>query len=140
MDVEIIHVRAGDAALLDRVADDVFDAPIDPTRLSAYLASTDHILLVAIVDREVVGQTAAVIHRHPDQPTELYIDNLGVTPSLRRRGIARRLLERLIELGRARGCEEAWVGTELDNDPARKLYETLGETKPETFVMYAYEL
>lgn len=140
MDVEIIHVRAGDAALLERVAEDVFDAPIDPARLPAYLASEGHILLVAIVDGEVVGQAAAVIHRHPDQPTELYIDNLGVTPKLQRRGIARRLLHRLLELGRAAGCEEAWVGTEHDNVPARRLYETLGDTEAEPFVLYLYEL
>ena len=140
MDVEITHVRAGDAALLDRVADDVFDAPIDPARLIAYLASEGHILLVARVDGEVVGQAAAVIHRHPDQPTELYIDNLGVAPKLQRRGIARKLLERLLELGRAAGCEEAWVGTEHDNDAARRLYETLGETEAEPFVLYLYEL
>lgn len=140
MDLEILRVRAGDAALLDRVAPDVFDAPIDPRRVAAYLASDGHILLVARVDGEVVAQVAAVIHRHPDTPTELYIDNLGVTPALHRRGIARRLLDELFALGRAEGCEESWVGTELDNDAARKLYEGLGETEAETFVMYVYEL
>jgi aminoglycoside 6'-N-acetyltransferase I len=140
MDVEIIHVGPGDAALLDRVADDVFDAPIDPARLAVYLASAGHILLVARVDGEVVAQLGAVIHYHPDQPTELYIDNLGVAAKLQRRGIARRMLQRLFELGRAAGCEEAWVGTEHDNEPARKLYEDLGETKADPFVLYLYEL
>ena len=41
----------------------------------------------------------------------------------------------LVELG----CEEAWVGTEPDNVPARRLYESRG-AEAEAFVMYVYKL
>lgn len=44
----------------------------------------------------------------------------------RRRGIARRLTATLLEEGRALGCTEAWVATELDNAPARALYRSSG--------------
>jgi aminoglycoside 6'-N-acetyltransferase I len=80
-----------------------------------------------------------MVHRHPDAPTELYIDNLGVTPSRRREGRATRLLDELVAWGLEQGCEEAWVGTEADNGPARALYEGRG-SEAETFVMYAYSL
>ena len=106
-EVEIRHLSAGDAALLARVADDVFDAPVDPARLAAYLSEPGHHMLVAIDNGIVVGQTAAVVHRHPDKPTELYIDEVGVAAGYRRQGIARRMLETMLELGKAIGCEEA---------------------------------
>ena len=139
MTVEIVRLTAANAHLLERVAVDVFDAPVDPKRLAAYLAEPEHFLYVALKDGEVVAQAAAVIHRHPDKPTELYIDEMGVTPALLRQGIASRLMEELFALGKALGCEECWVGTEMDNRPAQGLYEKFG-AKGEPFVMYVYEL
>ena len=137
--VEIRQVKPGDEALFDRVAADVFDAPVDRRRLAAYLASPGHHMLVALLDGEVVAQVAAVVHRHPDKPTELYVDEVGVTPALQRRGIARKMLAQMLALGKAMGCEEAWVGTEPDNVAARGLYESHG-VPAEPFVMYVVRL
>jgi aminoglycoside 6'-N-acetyltransferase I len=86
MELEIRQVKPGDVALFDRVADAVFDERVDPGRLAAYLAEPGHHMLVALRAGEVVAQVAAVIHRHPDKPTELYIDEVGVTPALQRQG------------------------------------------------------
>ncbi len=139
-EVEIRAVGPADAGLFARVAPDVFDGPIVPERLAACLASPEHLMVLALREGEVVGQVAAVIHRHPDLPAELYIDNLGVTPALQRQGIGRRLVETIMTLGRARGCEEAWVGTETDNIAARALYRAMGPVEDETFAFYLYEL
>ena len=139
MRLEIRRLAAGDESLFDRVAEEVFDEPIHPGRLAAYLSAPGHHMVVALLDGEVVGQVAAVVHRHPDKPAELYIDEVGVTPALQRRGLARRMLDEMFALGRALGCEEAWVGTELDNDPARGLYEARG-AEAEPFAMYVFKL
>ena len=142
MNVEIRRLHPSDDALVMRLADDVFDEPVRLDRLAAYLASPGHFMIVAIVDQIVVGQCAAVIHRHPDKVSELYIDEVGVAPPFQRQGIARRMLDAMFEIGRAHGCEEAWVGTEPDNEPARALYETRKEShgEAEDFVMYVYRL
>ena len=139
MQVEIRRVRPGDAALFDRVAPDVFDEPIDAARLAAYLREPNHHMLIAMRDGEVVGQCAGVVYRHPDKPAELFIDEVGVTPALHRQGIARRMLDAMLALGKTLGCEEAWVGTEPDNGPARGLYESYG-VEAEPFVMYLVKL
>lgn len=119
MNVEIRRLHPGDDALVMRLADEVFDEPVRPERLAAYLASPGHFMIVAIVDEIVEAQCAAVIHRHPDKVTELYIDEVGVAPPFHRQGIARRMLDAMFAIGREHGCEEAWVGTEPDNLPAR---------------------
>ena len=116
----------------------MFDEPVDPARLAAYLSEPGHHMVVAIDGGVVVGQTAAVVHRHPDKPTELYIDEVGVAPPYQRQGIARRMLEEMLAIGRSLGCEEAWVGTEPDNEAARALYAKRG-AEAETFVMFAYD-
>jgi aminoglycoside 6'-N-acetyltransferase I len=99
-------------------------------------------MIVALVDAVVVGQCAAVIHRHPDKVSELYIDEVGVSPAYQRQGIARKMLDAMFALGKENGCGEAWVGTEPDNVAARALYESRseGHGPAEAFVMYLYEL
>ena len=141
--VEIRRVQPADVGLFERVAEEVFDAAVDRARLAAYLAAPGHHMLVAIHDGVIVGQTAAVVHRHPDKPTELYVDEVGVAAGFRRQGIARRMLEAALDHGKAIGCEEAWVGTEPENLPARGLYEQrrrAGDDEAESFVMYVFRL
>lgn len=60
MELEIRQVKPGDVALFDRVAEAVFDEPVDPSRLAAYLAQPGHHMLVALRAGEVVAQVAAV--------------------------------------------------------------------------------
>ncbi|TGT59765.1 GNAT family N-acetyltransferase, partial [Mesorhizobium sp. M2E.F.Ca.ET.166.01.1.1] len=122
MTMKIIRLQAGDDALVMQVAEDVFDEPVRPDRLAAYLGQPGHFMVIALADDVVVGQCAAVIHRHPDKASELYIDEVGVAPPFQRQGIARKMLDAMFEIGREHGCEESWVGTEPDNGPARALY------------------
>ena len=124
METQIVRVGPGDAGLLSRVAEDVFDDDIDPAHLAAYLADARHMMVLALSDGVVVGQTRGIVHLSPDQPPELYIDNMGVTPARQREGIAGRMLDDLLAWGREKGCDSAWLGTELDNVPARGLYES----------------
>jgi aminoglycoside 6'-N-acetyltransferase I len=137
MPIEIHRLSRANAALLDQVAPEVFDHAIDPGRLAAYLAEPGHLMVLAVEAGLVVGQCAAVIHRHPDQPTELYIDNLGVAPDFKRRGIASKMVDEMFAWGRSLGCEEAWVGTEPDNVEGRGFYESRN-AQAIPIVMYEY--
>ena len=140
MTVEIRYVGPGDEPLFDRVAPDVFDHPVERGQLSHYLATPGHHLMVAIVGGEIVGQVAAVVHRHPDgRPTELYIDEVGVAPAFQRRGIARSLLDAMLAFGKELGCQEAWVGTEPDSVAAKALYEARS-APADAFAMYVLRL
>lgn len=125
MTVEIIQLNESNIDILNNLDEDIFDEKIVPQRLSALLSEPHQILLVAVIEGVVVGQVLAVIHRHPDKPTELYIDDLAVSEKVQRRGIATRLLEELFLIGISKGCEEVWVATEPDNEPAKKFYRSL---------------
>jgi len=137
--VGIVRVTRSNARVLENVAPDVFDEPIDASRLATYLRSPEHLMVVGVFEDRVVGQAAGVVHRHPDKHTDLFVDEVGVTPDFRKRGLATALLRKLFAIGKAKGCEEAWVLTELDNVAARRLYGS-AEGRARDIVMYEYDL
>ena len=134
------RLTATDEDVFTHIAPDVFDEPVDPSRLVAYLATPGHIMVVAIDGSSIIGQCAGVIHRHPDKPTELYVDEVGTASTHRRQGIARAMLNELFAWGRELGCEEAWLGTELDNDAANALYRGYAPIEDETMQFYVFRL
>lgn len=130
-----------DASILDRVAPGVFDNPIDPRWTAEFLADARHHMAVALLGHQVVGMASAVHHVHPDKPPELWVNEVGVAPGYRNRGIGRQLLEALFDRGRALGCRQAWVATEPSNTPARRLYAAAGgKEAAEPFLMIEIRL
>src|SRR4051812_23895816 len=115
-----------EAHVLDRVRDDVFDEPVDPRWCAAFFADARHHLIVALDDGWVVGMVTAVDYVHPDKAPQLWINEIGVAESHRRRGIGRRLLDAMLAHGRTLGCTEAWLGTEDTNVAAQALYRSAG--------------
>jgi len=132
-------LTAADADVLARVAADVFDEPIDARWTRRFLDDPHHHMVVALDDGVVVGMASAVDYVHPDKAPQLWINEVGVASSHRRRGIGRLLMQALLAHGRRLGCTEAWLGTEHHNVPARALYEALGSA-PESFVLYSFPL
>jgi len=58
-----------------------------------------------------------------------WIVQIGVVPSRRREGIAKRLVGHAVEHIAAGGSEEVWLNVNEDNAPAISLYEGLGFTQ-----------
>jgi ribosomal protein S18 acetylase RimI-like enzyme len=134
-------LRQGDEGVLDTVAPDVFDDPIDARAAREFLADPRHRLTVATDDGVVVGFVSAVLYVHPDKPApELWINEVGVAPSHQGCGIARRLLASTLEDARASGCREAWVLTDRVNHAAMRLYEAGGGQASEGHVMFTFRL
>ncbi len=122
----VIHgVTAENADLLKTVADDVFDEEITTDRLGPFLAAPGHMRFVAVEADQVVGQIRGMVHVQLDRASDLYIDNLGVAPSHKRRGIATMLIAALFAWAKAQGCISVWLATETDNDEAIGLYGKL---------------
>lgn len=133
-------LRSDEADVLQNVAPDVFDHAIDLAQTDAFFDDPRHHLGVALDGTLVVGMASAVEYYHPDKPPALWINEVGVAPNYQRRGIGKQLVTILLELGRTLGCTEAWVGTETENQAARRLYEVSGGGTGEPFVMYTFPL
>ena len=127
---EIKVLGPGDETTLRGVAPDVFDHHVVPELAAEFLADPRHHLAVAVASGRVVGFASAVHYIHPDKPPELWVNEVGVVANYRKRGIGRRLLEALFTVGRDLGCREAWVLTDRENEPAKRLYASAGGREP----------
>ena len=116
--------------MLDRVAAGVFDDSVVPDRVAGYLGDPTNLMVAALAESTVVGRVAAVIHRHVDQPADLYIDELTVAATHRRRGLARRLVAEVTAWATELGCADCWLAAEVGNTTAQALYASLGAAKP----------
>ena len=95
--------------------------------LEQLLASDTFIALVALDDHVVVGGIAAYeLRKFERERSEIYIYDLAVALSHRRRGIATALIEELQRIAAARGAWVVFVQADLGDDPAIALYSKLG--------------
>lgn len=131
-----------DTSILNNIAPDVFDDPIDIARTREFLADPRHHLAVALEDNLVVGFVSAVHYVHPDKPhPELWINEVSVAKTHRRQGLGKRLLLAMFEVARELGCIAAWVLTERENTAAMNLYSAVGDAAvPSDCVMFEFRL
>jgi ribosomal protein S18 acetylase RimI-like enzyme len=141
MTAEIRLLKRGDERVLEHIAPNVFDGPIDADALARFLRAPHHHLAVAVDDGAVVGFVSALHYEHPDKVhPEFWINEVGVLPSHQRRGIANALLQRMFAHARALKCREAWVLTDRANTAAMALYESAGGDVPSDHVMITFHL
>jgi ribosomal protein S18 acetylase RimI-like enzyme len=139
MAIDVRVLTPGEDHVLQHVARDVFDHPVDRELSRAFLDDPRHHIAVALDADTVVGMASALDYIHPDKQVELWINEVGVAPAYRRAGIATRLIHALFAVGRDLGCREVWVLTEHDNEAARGLYAKAGG-QAASVVMYGIKL
>jgi GNAT superfamily N-acetyltransferase len=136
-DVRVLG-RDDEALVLD-AGRDLFDHEPQAPLVAEFLRDDRHHLVGALEDGRLIGFVSAVHYVHPDKPAELWIDEVGVAPRCRRRGVGRAMMQRVLELARELGCRNAWVLTDRDNMAAMRLYAEAGGT-PRAAVMFEFEV
>ena len=138
--ITIKVLSISDLPLLMNVADDVFDNPVDENFAREFLADPRHHIVVALSEGVVIGFASAVHYIHPDKPTELWINEVGVAPAHQNKGIGKAIMKELLQLGRQLGCANAWVLTDRSNEAANRLYQsTDGQVADGDTVMYEFK-
>jgi ribosomal protein S18 acetylase RimI-like enzyme len=83
---------------------------------------------------------SGVEYFHPDKPSQMWINEIGVSPANQRRGIGRQLIAALVDAARLRGCVYVWLGTEHDNRPAQACFGAVpGAEQPKPFLLYEWD-
>jgi aminoglycoside 6'-N-acetyltransferase I len=122
----IKRLGPGDEAAFARIADDLFDNPVDPDFVREFLADPRHHIAVAIDDGLMVAFASGVHYVHPDKAPQLFVNEVAVAPTHRRQGLGKAVLLELFEAGRLNHCTEAWVLTDDENPAAMALYASSG--------------
>jgi ribosomal protein S18 acetylase RimI-like enzyme len=136
MDIRTLGPNALD--LLLTTAPGLFDATIDPVQAKAFLNDPRHHMVAGFDNGQIVAFASGTVTLHRDKPPSLFIDEVGTRESHQRQGYGAAVTRALIEVGRAQGCQGAWVGTEPGNSAARALYAALGG-EALTFVGYGWD-
>jgi GNAT superfamily N-acetyltransferase len=122
-----------------RAAEAVFDHAVDLQATRRFLRHEGNHLLIAYVEGEPAGFASATELEHPDHARpELFLNELGVVPAYRGRGIARALVAALWELARRLGCRGMWVLTDEKNASAMRVYATAGGVRRADPVMFQW--
>ncbi len=114
-----------------------------PTRERAaeFLADDRMIFLVAFDGSDPMGFLFGyeLLRRHGDRAI-FFVYEVDVRERHRRRGVATKLFRELERLVRARGIRRAFVLAAEGNEPAMRLYESVGGVRPyDDDVMWRFE-
>jgi ribosomal protein S18 acetylase RimI-like enzyme len=128
MDIRILG--PGDEDLLAAAVDLADEGPLDLDRAAVFLAEPDLVNVVALDGREPVGFVYGYVLRR-FEASSFFIYSVDVTETHQRRGLAKAMLTRLAEEGRATGrWDEMFVFTNAGNAPAMALYASAGGVRP----------
>jgi aminoglycoside 3-N-acetyltransferase I len=98
--------------------------------LRQLLGGNSFVAIAAIEHNEVVGGIAAYeLKKFEQQRSKIYIYDLAVAATHRRRGIATALIRKLQTIAAARGAYVIYVQADIIDEPAIALYTKLGMRK-----------
>lgn len=134
---EIRALRSADLAAFDKLLDLFAEAFEDPESYStrrpgpAYarrLLTSDTFIALAAFDGDTVvgGLAGYVLDKFEQERSEVYIYDLAVAETHRRRGIATALIARLQDIAAERGAWVIFVQADHGDEPAIALYTKLG--------------
>ncbi len=111
-----------------------FDGPRPVDRASAarvfptILATPGRVVLVAELDAVIVGTADVIVLANltRDVRPHALVENVGVAPGLRRKGIGRALVSRAVDHARAAGCYKVQLLSNAHRVEAHALYESIG--------------
>lgn len=110
--------------------------------LARALADPDVYVFAAFEGKRPMGFVSA--YRFPSltkQRDLVYIYDVYVAAADQDRGVGRRLMDRMIAQCHKDGVAEAWVGTDLDNQAAQRLYVSAGAREPgEKYLQFEFDL
>lgn len=133
----ILRLKSADVAtmrVLNALFGEAFDdpetyggGPPSDTYLAELLAKPHVIALAAVEDGRVVGGLVAYeLDKFEQARREIYIYDLAVSETCRRRGVATALIDDLSRIAGERAAWVIYVQADYGDDPAIALYEKLG--------------
>ncbi|MBI5266175.1 MAG: ribosomal protein S18-alanine N-acetyltransferase [candidate division Zixibacteria bacterium] len=115
---ELTHA---DMETLHQLEKQIFPDPWPKESFDEIFNNPDWRALIAEVNAEIVGYACILV-----SAGEMHLANIAVVEAWRRKSVARRLLERILELAIAEKCAMILLEVRVSNSGARAFYERNG--------------
>lgn len=79
---------------------------------------------VALIDERLTG--AVIAFRSQENPKEVYVQDVMVHPDYRKKGIAKRLMNRIQAKATEWKCVRIWLSSEVENTVSQALWSSIG--------------
>jgi len=117
----------------------------DVESLSTYLEREDTLFItchdISSDPPRLLGIASSRIEIKPyGKELWLYVDEVDVCSDQRRKGAGKAMMQKLIEIANEKGCEEVWLGAEVENMAANALYRSLKPATVSRVVGYTFEI
>ena len=146
--MQLRRLQEGDEALLAEVIESLIPEEEREGKLASQahlrqaLSNPAHYFIVCLIDSTPAGYLSAFRFPNIDQDNfQVYLFEIEVGETYRRKGIASGMIEELKRLCQSDNVSHIWVGTELANTAAQRTYERAGaERIQETYIEYNIDL
>ncbi len=133
MSISVRELGLADEAAVIEVLDAVTPGWVDALAPGAsgpraFVADGRSLALAGYVDDRPAGWLWGTHIRRPDGARMTYVHELEVVDWARRRGLASMLVEAAVGAARRAGSTRLWLVAETGNEPADRLYRSLGST------------
>jgi GNAT superfamily N-acetyltransferase len=105
-------------------------------RIEALAATSDHIVLAAVLDDRLLGWIDAVIERHLQDPDTVLIGGLVVRDTARGSGTGKRLCEAVEDWARSRSIPTVRVRSQIKRADAHRFYLRDGYRQVKTSLVF----
>lgn len=110
-----------DIVFVSRIEEECFSMPWKPDDFKEMIERDNMTYVVALFDNEIIGGAGLRCIVGDGE-----ITNVAITEKYRGRGFSRPMLEALIEKGEEMACEAFTLEVRVSNEPAIRLYKSLG--------------
>lgn len=100
--------------------------------IKKFLSNVDNWFYVATMDEKVVAYAIAYVQRRLDTTKNMIcLYEIGTLKYYRKIGIAKRIIDKIIEDGKFNEVMKIWIPTNTSNGAACALYRSIGAEEPE---------
>ncbi|MCD6240686.1 ribosomal protein S18-alanine N-acetyltransferase [Candidatus Bathyarchaeota archaeon] len=127
--IEIKQASTADLQILYKIERECFSSEaFSMEELSFLIKNPNSISLIAKIDKEIAGFIIGLIYDTKSGKIG-HILTLDVAKKYRRKGVARKLMEKLEGKFREKTVKECFLEVRIDNEAAKRLYRKLGYTE-----------
>ncbi len=114
--------------------------PASPTQLKQLLSDKNFFVITAAHNQKIIGGlTAYILNKYNKPKPEVFLYDIGVTPSFQRQGVGRLLLHHLKEYCKKMNFEMFFVQADGDDSDAIAFYKA-SKGKPSEVINFDFEL